>query len=150
MFHRIFYLINNPLKIRFRFLIYIKNKVLKIVLLIKFEEFKEINEKKEDDGIHIPKARLNFLKKRKSFFNKWVCLIATDSTILNFQMKYPGKPFDIKFGSHRILLNTESQFKKAKNKYKEGNIYKKEIIRKVNFHHYNPLIDSMFFGDGKK
>ena len=119
------------------------------MLLKRFNEF-IINEEKKDDGIHVDSDRLKIVNKRKKFINqKWVCLIVTDKTSLDFEINYPGRPFDINLGSHRILLNTESQFEKAKNKYKEGNIYKNEQIIQVNFHPYNPLIDSVFFGDKK-
>lgn len=120
---------------------------MKIVLLKRFDEFKKINEEKKDsdeaNSVHVDKDRKKDLDKMKKHFDqKWVCLIVTDSTKLEFEKNYPGKPFDIRFGSHRILLNNDNQFEKAKINYKVGNIYKKEVIKDVNFHHYNPLIDS--------
>lgn len=121
-------------------------------MILNFKEFGELNEKdkykdKNKDKVHVDPDRLKMIDKRKKEFNqKWVCLIATDVTIDEFNKNHPGIPFDIRFGSHRILLNSQSQFERAKIKYMVGNIYKKEMIKQVNFHHYNPLIDSEFYG----
>ena len=68
-------------------------------------------------------------------------MIVTNRTRNDFRQKYPDTPFDIKFGSHKLILNTVAQFQKAKYKYQVGNLYKGELIDDVNFHPYNPLID---------
>jgi len=121
------------------------------LLLKRFNEFIKINEEKKDDGIHVDGDRLKIINKRKKSINqKWVCLIVTDKTKLDFEIKYPGRPFDINLGSHRIFFNikdpknTKLEIEEVKNKYKEGNIYNKnenDMIIQVNFHQYSPLID---------
>ena len=60
------------------------------MLLKRFNEF-IINEEKKDDGIHVDSDRLKIVNKRKKFINqKWVCLIVTDKTSLDFEINYMG------------------------------------------------------------
>jgi hypothetical protein len=131
------------------------------MMILKFDEFilekssikkkkKKKKKEKPNAGVYRTEMRKQLLKRYRKFGKKWVCLIVTDKTKREYEINYPGKPFDIMLGSHRILLNTNSQFEKAKIKYQIGNLYKKEeTIIDINYHPYNPLIDSVFFGEQK-
>jgi hypothetical protein len=120
------------------------------MIILRFDEF--LLEKKKLKKPKKPKMTAyakEYQKIRRKIGKKWVCLIVTDRTKKEFSTNHPDKPFDIRFGSIRILLNTKGQFEKAKLKYLIGNIYKGETIIDVNFHPYNPLIDNVLFGDQK-
>lgn len=130
-------------------------------MIAKFEEFESLLEKsktpkpeKPNAGVLKTKMRKELLKRYRKIGKKWVLLVVTNVTKKQFETQYPGQPFDIRKGSHRILLNTKRQFEKAKIDYRIGNViargpYKGEEIVDTNFHPYNPLIDNVLFGEQK-
>lgn len=130
-------------------------------MIAKFEEFESLLERikkpkkvKPNAGVLKTKLRKDLLKRYRKIGKKWVCHVVTTVTKKQFENDYPGQPFDIRKGSHRILLNTKKQFEKAKIDYRVGNViargpYKGEEIVDVNFHPYNPLIDNVLFGEQK-
>lgn len=125
--------------------------------ILKFEEFlleKKQKKVKPNAGVLKTQMRKELLKRYRKFGKKWVCLLVTDRTKREYEVNYPGQPFNINIGSHRILLNTQKQFDKAKLDFRVGNVvarghYKGEAVVDVNFHPYNPLIDNVLFGEQK-
>jgi len=132
------------------------------VMVLKFHEFLLENKRAKKHKIKKPKKKkikptefAKELKRRqKQWSKKWVCLIVTNRTRNDYNLKNPGQPYDpqnlIRFGSHRILLNSEKQLEKAKLKYQVGNIFNGvETIEQVHFHDFNPLIDSQLLAEQK-
>ena len=119
--------------------------VLKFADFLLLEKIKIKKKKKQKPMKKSPFAK-ELDKRRRQIAKRWVCLLVTNRTRNDFEQKYPGVPFDINLGSHRMILNTEGQFEQAKIKYQIGNVYKGELIEDVNFHPFNPLIDNVLFG----
>ena len=107
------------------------------MFLKKFDEFIKINEKKDNDKpFLIP-------MKKPWYSGKWVCLIVTEKTFMEFRRNHPGQPFNILLGSHKIILGSKDQVERVKGKYKPGNLFKvkggdEEMITQVVFDRYNP------------